>query len=212
MSNPDLLSDPVSFWDKRHASLDPWRSGGDRGLTPAENFEFYAFRLGRIVELVRRHGPSERPLTILDAGCGRGHFTDALRRCGHHATGIDASATAVARAREAYGPWFEVATLEAHRPIVLFETIICVDVLFHILDDRAWEASLRAFGRYAAADALLLITDVFADERFQLGNYIVHRARAEYDRVLAAVDFHAVERIPYGFGSNQNQFVAYRRG
>ena len=210
--NPELLEDPVSFWDKRHASLDAWRAGGDRGLTPEENFEFYAYRLGRLVELLRRHAPRERPLHVLDAGCGRGHFTDGLVRCGHRVTGIDVSPTAVAWARETYGPLYEVAALDAHRPQVLYDAIICIDVLFHVLDDAVWRSSLSAFGRYAAAEAVLVVTDVLAEERFQLGNYIVHRPREEYDRALAAWDFRPVATIPYGFGSNQNQFAVYRRG
>jgi SAM-dependent methyltransferase len=207
----DLLADPISFWDQRHSSFDAWRSGGDRGLSPEENYEFYAIRLGKILELVRRHASGERGLRILDAGCGRGHLTDALRRCGHRAIGIDSSPTAVTRARESYGPHFEECRLDAMRPSVPFDVVLCVDVLFHILDDEAWRAALHSFGRYAAAESIVVLTDVFAGERDIVQNYIVHRSAAEYDAALGALDFQRVELMPYQFGSNPNQFAVYRR-
>jgi len=205
------LEDPIGFWEQRHAALDPWASGGDRGLSTAENHEFYAFRLGRIIELVRRHAGSERGRRILDAGCGRGHFTDGMRRCGHRVTGIDTSATAIAWATENYGPHFQQSSLHEYRPRSLFDVVLCIDVLFHVLDDELWRASLEAFGRAAAAESFLLITDAFGPRRFPLGNYIVHRSADEYDRVLLDLDFRRCELIPYHFGSNPNQFAAYCR-
>src|SRR5688500_803615 len=129
-----LIADPLSYWEQRHAALGDWRSGGDRGLSGEENFEFYAVRLGKLIELVRRHAGRDRGLKILDAGCGRGFFTDGLRRCGHLAVGIDASRSAIARAREQYGPYFDEAPLDDYRSGTLFDLVVCIDVLFHILD------------------------------------------------------------------------------
>lgn len=205
------LDDPVGFWDRRHAALDAWQSGGDRGLTTAENHEFYAYRLGRIIELMRRHAGAERGQRILDAGCGRGHFTDSLLRCGHDVTGIDTSPTAIAWATQNYGPHFEQASLHEYRPRALFDVVVCIDLLFHILDDEIWRASLATLGRAAAAESFLLITDSFGPRRFPLGNYIIHRSADEYDRLLAEMDFQRRELIPYDFGSNPNRFAAYCR-
>src|SRR5688500_16472234 len=133
-----VVADPVGFWEERHLALDPWRAGGDRGLTREENYEFYAFRLGRIIDLIRRYAGAERGHQILDAGCGRGHLTDGLRRCGHHVFGIDTSATAVQWAKDHYGPYFELSALHQHRPQTLYDVVLCLDVLFHILDDEIW--------------------------------------------------------------------------
>lgn len=207
-----LLDDPISFWEERHARLDEWRSGGDRGLTPEENFEFYTYRIGRIVEFIRRHLGGERPLRILDAGCGRGHMTDALRRCGHLVTGIDSSRTAVAWATKTYGRHFEHCQLASHRPGAPYDVILCIDVTFHLLDDATWRAGLAAFGRYAAAESLLLLTDAFGQRRSALSDYILHRSRVEYERELGALGFRIVDLVPYAFGSNPNQFAVCLRG
>lgn len=207
----ELLSDPIRFWDKRHGDLDAWRAGGDRGISPEENYEFYAFRFGRIIELIRRHSGIDRGQHILDAGCGRGHMTDWLSRCGHLAMGVDSSASAISWAITTYGPRFEVSSLDGYRPRELFDVVLCLDVLFHILDDDVWSASLQSLMRAARAESTLIITDALRDKRFVLGNYIVHRALDEYDAVLAPRGFKRVELQPYAFGSNPNQFVVYRR-
>lgn len=206
-----LLPEPIVYWEQRHASSDAWRSGGDRGLSAAENQEFYAWRLGKIVELLRATAGAERPLRILDAGCGRGHFTDGLRKCGHRVTGIDASATAIARATESFGGGFFRSELHSFAPPRLFQAVLCIDVLFHILDDTTWRLSLEAFARYAAAESVLVLTDTFGVRRFVLGNYIVHRPASEYDDLLAKHDFVPVVRSPYPFHSNKNSFAVYRR-
>ena len=206
-----VLEDPIAYWEERQATLDAWRSGGDRGLSAEENVEFYAVRLGRLIELIRRGCRRQRKLRILDAGSGRGYFTDALRRSGHHVTGIDASPSAVAEACRVYGPHFVESTLWGFRPHALFDVVICVDVLFHVLDDRLWRSALTAFGRYASAEALLIVTDVFPEAPYAPTPYMVHRPAREYDEVLAAADFHPVERMPYDFGSNPTEFAVYRR-
>jgi 2-polyprenyl-3-methyl-5-hydroxy-6-metoxy-1,4-benzoquinol methylase len=207
----ELLSDPIRFWDQRHGDLDAWRSGGDRGLSAEENYEFYAFRLGRIIELVRRHSGSDRGQHVLDAGCGRGHMTEWLSKCGHAVTGVDSSQSAVDWAITTYGPKFEVASLDGFRPRSLFDVVLCLDVLFHILDDDVWRASLGNLTRAAHAESTLIVTDALRPERFVLGNYIVHRALGEYDELLASRGFKRVELQPYAFGSNPNQFAVYRR-
>lgn len=210
-TGPSLLDEPVVFWENRHAALDPWRSGGDLGLSVEENFEFYAIRFGRLAELIRAHAGAERPLRILDAGCGRGHITDMLRRCGHDVTGLDASATAIAKAREAYGDGFVVGELDSLRPPRLFDVVICLDVLFHILDDAVWRRSVAAFARYASAEALVILTDAFDEQRYNKGDYIVHRSASENDEAMAAAGFARVELVPYRFGHNPNAIAAYRR-
>jgi 2-polyprenyl-3-methyl-5-hydroxy-6-metoxy-1,4-benzoquinol methylase len=211
MKEPELLSDPIGFWEQRHVSLGAWRSGGDRGLGAEENYEFYAYRLGRIIELIRRHAGAERGHRILDAGCGRGFFVDALRRCGHRAHGIDASPTAIAAARESHGDFFEVSALDAYRTGELFPIILSIDVLFHVLDDAVWRASLANFSRLATAESMILLTDVVAGVRYASHDYVVHRSRAEYDQVLGELGYRCAELVPYDFGANPNQFAVYRR-
>jgi SAM-dependent methyltransferase len=204
-------TEPIAFWDERHAARDPWTSGGDRGLTIGENREFYAIRVAMICRALRKYLSAERGLCILDAGCGKGHLVHDLRSFGHSAVGFDSSNSAVTEANANYGEYFSLNRIDDYHPIATFDAVVAMDVLFHILDEKIWERSLVALSRYASAESLLLITDAFRGESFPLGNYIVHRTMHRYEEVLAKQGFQLAEVIPYDFGANPNSLGVFRR-
>ncbi len=208
---PVLLDDPVTFWDERHQALDPWRSGGDRGLTPDENREFYALRLAQLLRLIRHHHSCDRSLRILDAGCGRGHLTASLSDAGHEVIGVDSSPSAIGQARQDYRHTFVVHDLASFTPRIVFNVVICMDVLFHVLDDEVWRACVLTLARCAAVEATLIIADRFGADRQVKHDYIVHRTADEYDRVLNAEGFRRRAVEPYRFGTNPNAFAVYAR-
>ncbi len=148
---------------------------------------------------------------MLDAGCGRGHLIDGLRRCGHWGVGIDSSPTAIDLAREQYGGTFERCELVDHKPDKPYDVVICIDVLFHILSDDIWRKAIGALCRYTSAEAVLILTDVYGENRFTLGDYIVHRPKRDYQKVLAAFDFEIAELSSYQFGTNPNSIAACQR-
>lgn len=191
--------------------LDPWRSGGDKGITELENREFYAIRFGRLLEIIRRHHLGHRPLQVLDAGCGRGYFTDALYHCGHEVDGVDFSSFAIAFCKEHRSGRYFCAPLEKFRGGTLYDVVIAIDVLFHILDEQTWSSTLANLAALTRRSGSLIVTDVFGDSRLELGDYIVHRTADDYDRALARHDFERREVEPYRFGTNPNSFATYRR-
>jgi 2-polyprenyl-3-methyl-5-hydroxy-6-metoxy-1,4-benzoquinol methylase len=82
--------------------------------------------------LVRRYRP--RPGRLLDVGCGAGLFVGAAHRAGWEATGIDASARAVARAegRCPHAGFRAGLVTEIDFPGGSFDVITLWDVLEHV--------------------------------------------------------------------------------
>jgi len=205
------IDNPIVFWDQRHRARDEWTSGGDRGLSIGENQEFYAIRLALLCRMIRKHHSAERGLHILDAGCGRGYFTDSLKRFGHKVVGFDSSETAVQHAISRFGNYFQHCTFESYPPKVPFDIVMSIDVLFHILDDELWRKSVLSLSSFASSEALLLVADVFGDDSFSLGNYIVARSLEQYVDVLKPQGFELIEILPYDFGANPNSIGVFRR-
>jgi 2-polyprenyl-3-methyl-5-hydroxy-6-metoxy-1,4-benzoquinol methylase len=209
-----LLSreEALAYWDARHLRQSALRSGGDVGLDDASNEAFYAVRLGRLLELITGAVEPSRAQYLLDAGCGKGWFSRALTRCGYDVAGIDTSENAIEFARLAGGgPHYEVATLSSWSGDLFFDVVASIDVLFHILDDDEWEASLLNLACFTRLGGWLIVSDEDGDERSRLGNYIVHRTRHEYCAALGDRAFRHVGFLPYRFRHNRVGLHAFTR-
>jgi 2-polyprenyl-3-methyl-5-hydroxy-6-metoxy-1,4-benzoquinol methylase len=99
-----------------------------------------------------------RPLgRVLDVGCGEGGANGPLRAAGAtHITGVEIQPEAAAKAAEAYD---RVEVGDAHEALLRitdeFDTILCYDVLEHLVDPGAVLTRLREL---AAADGHLHVS------------------------------------------------------
>ncbi|MBV8198363.1 MAG: methyltransferase domain-containing protein, partial [Candidatus Eremiobacteraeota bacterium] len=77
--------------------------------------------------------------SILEAGCGLGYFTYALKSAGYDAVGIDISAQAVDQARRAYGDFYRAESVESYAATSSrkFDAIVMVEVIEHLEDPIA---------------------------------------------------------------------------
>ena len=80
---------------------------------------------------------------VLDAGCGSGFFVDHYLEKGAHVTGVDLTDVAVERLPDP----LPLGPLRGRRPLDVapgpaYDLVSCFDVLFHIVDDAAWDAAL----------------------------------------------------------------------
>jgi 2-polyprenyl-3-methyl-5-hydroxy-6-metoxy-1,4-benzoquinol methylase len=99
-----------------------------------------------------------RPLgSVLDVGCGAGNVGPALRAAGaRRLTGVELVPTAAAAARERFDEVVEGAIEDAlPRLDGPFDTILCLDILEHLVDP---ESVLRALRERAAAGGRLKVS------------------------------------------------------
>jgi SAM-dependent methyltransferase len=131
-------------------------------------------RLGTLRQVVRQelvarqlaHHVADRPLRVLDVGCGQGTQSLRLARLGHHVTGIDSSealladlaaaladepAETTARVRTVQGDVRDVAAL---CPAGTFDAVLCHGVLMYFPDPLPLLAELA---RMVAPGGLLAL-------------------------------------------------------
>nr|WP_269204717.1 methyltransferase domain-containing protein [Motilibacter deserti] len=175
-----------------------------------------------MLEIVGDANAAAEPLRLLDAGCGKGWFARSMARFGHSVDAVDASPAAIEACRAASAdvpgraPSYAVSTLSTWRPGCLYDVVYSVDVLFHIVDEDEWAASVRGLASLVRLGGLLAVSDWDVAERRVLGSYQVVRARAQYDELLAT---RGLERaavgvegfVPDGFRGSPVGFHVFRR-
>lgn len=202
----------IAFWNERHERLNNLKSGGDRGITNYENYEFYIHRISQILKFISKIFLGQRPLNILDAGCGKGIFTESLLNAGYKVDSIDPSKSAIVHAQETSAKGnFKVTTIDNFNANKLYDVIICIDVLFHILDDEIWKKTLLKFIEIIKNNGVIILTDSLGSERNYLGDYIIHRSLDEYLKFFRMYDFDIYDIVPYDFGINSNKFLVLKR-
>ncbi|MFJ4470895.1 class I SAM-dependent methyltransferase [Streptomyces sp. NPDC089424] len=200
------------YWDTRHREHDDLASGGHIGLDRAGNEIFYAQRLGALLPLIGDLADESAPLFVLDAGCGKGHFARALARCGHRVDAFDTSEEAVAHAQaEGGGPRYSVAALDEWRSPWPYDVVLCLDVLFHVLDDAEWAAGLGNLASLVRITGRLILTDEDITTRRPRGDYILHRPADEYTALLEPLGMRHTLFTPYGFRENEVGFHVFTR-
>lgn len=203
MSEPEVLGvdEALEFWDKRHKAQGELRSGGDLSYDHATNEVFYTLRLGRLIDILGLAVAPPWQRHLLDAGCGKGFFSRGMGRFGHRVDGIDASPHAIEECARLGGEneSYAVSTLSAWSPSHLYDAVYCVDVLFHIMVDDEWAASVRNLASLVRLGGMLVLADHGADEDHVWGNYQKTRASSRYDALLAEQGFR-----------REGEFVSYR--
>ena len=176
----------AKFWDERHRRVDDVRSGGHVGYDAGSNEILYAVRLGRLVEIIGDLTEGAAPLRVLDAGCGKGWFARAMGRFGHRVDGIDVSDHAIERCRRLTGPFerYEVSALDSWRPPYLYDVVYSVDVLFHIMDDELWRASVVNLGSVLRLGGQLVIAEHDSETDRTWSDYQRTRALSRYRSLL----------------------------
>lgn len=202
-AGPQVLgpAEAREYWDRRHAGGASLASGGHASWDEATNAMLYDVRKARIIAALDGANDTYRPLRVLDAGCGKGHFSRALAAYGHLVDGVDASPAAIALCRESAGPResYAVSTLAGWRPAYLYDAAICVDVLFHLMDDADWRDSVRNLATLVRLGGSLVLADHDSDEDRLWSAYQKTRARGRYTEVLAEAGFEVTAFIRNDF-------------
>lgn len=160
-AEPTYADSPAAYWDRRHAAQGESLDGvGQIGLGHAANLTDYNEKWHHLAAALDRSAvdPMGR---ALDAGCGIGFLTDRLRLRGHRVAGIDFSheALVIARQRLGGGVPLHVQPLDQPVPGAPFDLVMCVDVLFHVVDDDRWRATVDNLARSCAPDGTLVIQE-----------------------------------------------------
>jgi SAM-dependent methyltransferase len=189
------------FWNRRYSeftlSESGWLGAGER-----LNERLYACKRQALRRALASLGlTTDARWSVLDAGCGQGHFARFYRQEYPAASyvGIDISEKAVDHLRRSMeGIEFHAVNLcqwddPAGRT---FDVVQCFDVLFLILDDDAAARALAALARRIQPRGALLVSMPLPDITVERSDYLRYRSRSYWQNEIAALGLRIVAERP----------------
>lgn len=150
----------LEYWEERIAAGGP-RATGYRRKGEAFNRWMYRARVRSLERFLKSYRLNPRGLRVLDAGAGEGEFIRFWRDRGALPVALEAAELAVKRLRQTF-PEVEIhrADLTAELPVEgQFDVVAAIDVLLHLLDERAFTEALGALAARVTPGGYLLIVD-----------------------------------------------------
>jgi glycosyltransferase involved in cell wall biosynthesis len=186
-----------SYWTQRHDSLKgSIRSVGHIGMCEAQNLQDYAFNADHVRAALLAKYPEPRGRVLFDAGCGTGIVSAFCADLGFQVIGADFSETAVAQARTRVPGGTFVAQPFDRVQLSPVDAILCLDVLFHIVDDDLWRRGLEALARSLKPGGRLLVLEHFPGTPSD-AHHVRWRSLDCYRKAIAALGLTLSQVITY---------------
>ncbi|HVI86786.1 MAG TPA: glycosyltransferase [Dongiaceae bacterium] len=154
--------DPCGYWESRHAALKgSIRSVGHIGMSEAQNLEDYAANADYLRAALLSKFPEPQGRVLFDAGCGTGVVSAVCADLGFRVFGADFSETAVAQAGARVPAGTFIAKPFDRAVVPPADAVLCMDVLFHVVDDTLWQRSLESLAEKLKPGGRLLVLEHF---------------------------------------------------
>jgi SAM-dependent methyltransferase len=190
-----------SFWNSRYQEFS-LRESGIKTLTPKFSELLYKCKRAAYTKALRVGGiDRQKPVRILDGGCGQGFFASVAREVFRSPsyTGVDISEKAVTYLRQQY-PIFEwlcadLANFRVDRELG-FDLAQSIEVLHLILDDRHQKDAIKNLSDHLRPGGTLVITDTLPASRHSPNEYIAFRTLDHYANVFRQADLELLSIFP----------------
>jgi 2-polyprenyl-3-methyl-5-hydroxy-6-metoxy-1,4-benzoquinol methylase len=177
---------PHAYWQERHVRHNgSLRSVGHSGLSEEENVRDYRVKESEILTALLGSFPKPHGMSLLDAGCGTGYFSRIFSECGFTVTGVDFTEAGVDATKRRGILQVHLGDLAAFDLARQFDVVTCIDVLFHIVDDAAWEAALHNLSRHVRHGGVLLLQDHLVERPVMPAKHVKFRSRDAFVQCLS---------------------------
>jgi SAM-dependent methyltransferase len=193
-----MTYDPKAYWEERLRR--DFSLGGVGHIGFSERYNRWLYRRKRRCLERALRGVHLRDKRVLDVGCGTGFFVEWYLAKGCKVTGIDITEISVKRLQETLlGEFYtrDITVADYPRAETKFDIVNIWDVIYHVVDNDAYDRALDNIASDLGAGGLLLLTDFLgaaADTR--LAPHVVGRCLETYKTKLPGRGFQLVEVRP----------------
>jgi SAM-dependent methyltransferase len=211
----DVPFDARKYWEERLTLHTGLVGVGYKRLGRSYNAWCYRLRSEVFRRLTREWHLTGRGLDVLDVGSGTGHYVREWLLAGARSvTATDLTSVATERLRGAF-PNVPVRQLDITDELIpeslgQFDIVSAFDILFHIVDDAAYERALRNCFALCRQGGYLVFSENFLHGPRATTGHMVSRSLDEIEQVLLRAGFVSLERKPMFVVMNHPTDVANR--
>ena len=200
-----MQADVAQYWEERLAGGPSLERVGFRALGLRFNQWMYRVRragfLREVRAALREAGIDPAKARILDAGCGSGFYVERWQEVGAGAiSGCDLTEAAVTALRQKFPRvrfrQADIGSAEAGFLPASYDAVSCMDVVFHIVDDRKYEQAFENFAGMMRSGGLLIFTENCLHGSAIRTPYQASRTLGEIRAVLDRTGFEILVRKP----------------
>lgn len=167
------------YWEIRLASDYSFGGVGYLGIGKYYNYWIYRMRKVQFRKALRKIN-FPKTVKCIDIGSGTGFYIQQLIETGYQTiTGSDITSLAVSSLRKKYSN-LEILNMDICSTDVSYyqkyELVTCMDVLFHIIDENAYEKAIQNLSSLLEKKGVLIITENFTPS-YKLRGHIIDRTK-----------------------------------
>ncbi|MCX5667249.1 MAG: class I SAM-dependent methyltransferase [Candidatus Omnitrophica bacterium] len=186
------------YWERRFGARFSLSAAGHQGFSEQYNRYLYKLKERSLKAALERYGINAEGRSVLDVGCGTGFFVGYYTRRRAIVTGIDITDISV-RALSAKFPSCAFVRADISSPDIdlkeAFDIVNAFDVLYHIVDDNAFERAIGNIGKRCKQGGWILLTDAL-DPRKSISEHVRYRDLETYTAALGRAGIDIVGLIP----------------
>jgi SAM-dependent methyltransferase len=195
------LFDAKDYWEARLGEHPGLSGVGNTSLGRSYIQWLYKIRRAVFLRLVAALRTDLRTAEVFDVGSGTGFYLELWKQLGVlRLTGCDLTEIAVARLRSAL-PWARILRLDIAdtlpaTEIGSYDIVSAFDVLFHIVEEKAYERAIRNVCALLRPGGLLLFSDLLPRNGACQAEHVAFRPLGGVTALLAKAGFDVVGRVP----------------
>ena len=193
---------PAEYWETRLADQFDLRGVGRRNWGIYFNTWAYRVRRNVFLRAIRSLDLDPKKLDCLDVGAGTGFYVSCWLELGARAvTGIDITDVSVNNLKNKFaGSSFHrinIAEDVGELAGQTYDAISCMDVLFHIVDERSYRTAFENMYALLKPGGRLIFTEAFLRRPKDSAPHVSHRTAGVIREVLQHAGFRIVLHRPF---------------
>ena len=179
---------PKQYWDKRIASVSDYQAIGRVDLPERVNKMRKKRLFSQLDEIYSRRDVDLSKAAVLDAGCGNGIYSRYYAEKRAEVVGIDFSNQAIETIREnGINGEFSVGSInQIPYRTDSFDVVHCFSVLYHIINDDAWEDAVAELCRVLKPGGILTLRVAWQEREQDVAEHVRFRSKGKYKQRLKA--------------------------